>query len=340
MKQTVESSIRSSPLGVFFILTYAISWLFILPWSVSESPAGLGLLPYTLPDTFGIVMFVLAPLGPALAAVLVTAVIEGRAGVRRLLGRIKRWRVGLHWYMVALFGFLFAWIVGYVAVLGAEPLTALFENWRLFFTVFVPLVLLGILRPSIGEEPGWRGFALPRLQERYGPVWGTLILGTLVGMYHTPAFFTPFLGPITFPEFVAFQVTAIASSFIYMWVFNGTGGSLLIVILLHAARNAGSGLLTGIFDNLAYGGWAATIIDGGALNVIVFSTSAVLLIVLTGGRLSYGAVVLGYGLVRSLISEHHGSTEIANSSEFPNIDPVSAGTVGDRPTRKWNTMTS
>lgn len=282
-----KSVVHRSPIGVFFVVAYALSWLLILPWSLSESAAGLGILPYTLPDAYGIVMFVLAPLGPALAAVLVTAMIEGRAGVRRLLGRIKRWRVGVRWYLVALFGFMFAYTAGYVVVLGTDPLTALFENWPLFFTVFLPLVLLGIFIPSIGEEPGWRGFALPRLQDRYGPVRGTFVLGTLVGLYHTPAFFTPFLGPITLSEFVMFQLTAIAGSFIYTWVFNGSGGSLLIVILLHAAGNAASGLLTGVFGDLPYGGWAATIIDGGALNVIVFGIIAIGLIVLTGGRLSY-----------------------------------------------------
>lgn len=288
-RQTVASLIHRAPLGVFFVLAYAISWAFILPWSVSESPVGLGWLPYTLPDAFGIVMFVLAPLGPALAAVLVTAVIEGREGVRRLLGRIKRWRVGLRWYVVALFGFLFAYVAGYVAVLGPDPLTELLENWPLFFTTFLPLVVLGIFVPSIGEEPGWRGFALPRLQERYGPVPGTLVLGTLVGLYHLPGFFTPFLGPITLSEFVMFELTAIAATFIYTWIFNGSGGSLLIVILLHAAGNAASGLLTPVFDELPYGGWAATIIDGGALNVIVFTAIALLLVVLTGGRLAYKA---------------------------------------------------
>lgn len=288
MNHARESLVHRSPLGVFFVLAYALSWVFILPWSVSESAAGLGVLPYTLPDAYGlIVMFVLAPLGPALAAILVTTVIEGRSGVRRLLGRIRQWRVGLRWYVVALFGILFAFVAGYVAVLGADPLTALLENWPLFFTSFLPLVLLGIFIPSIGEEPGWRGFALPRLQERYGPVTGSLILGPLVGLYHTPAFFTPFLGPITVSEFIAFQLTAIAATFIYTWVFNGTGGSLLLVILLHAAGNAASGFLTPIFDDLPYGGWAATLIDSGALNVLVFTSIAVLLVILTRGRLSY-----------------------------------------------------
>ena len=282
-----ESLIRRSPVGVFFVLAYTLSWMLILPWSLSESSTGLGVLPYTLPDTYGIVMFIFAPLGPALAAILVTAVIEGRSGVRRLLGRIKRWRVGLRWYGVALFGFMFAYIAGYVAVLGADPLTALLENWPLFFTVFLPLVVLGIFIPSIGEEPGWRGFALPRLQKRYGPVWGSVILGTLVGLYHTPAFFTPFLGPITLSEFVMFQLTAIAATFIYTWVFNGSSGSLFIVILLHAAGNAASGFLTDAFEDVPYGGWAATIIDGGALNVIVFTTIAVGLVMLTRGRLAY-----------------------------------------------------
>jgi membrane protease YdiL (CAAX protease family) len=125
------------------------------------------------------------------------------------------------------------------------------------------------------------------LQRRYGPVWGTVVLGTLVGLYHLPGFFTPFLGPITVPELVAFELTAIAASFIYTWVFNGTGGSLLVVVLLHAAGNAASGLLNRVFGGLAYGGWAAAVIEGGALNVVVFVALAVTLVVLTGGRLSY-----------------------------------------------------
>lgn len=89
------------------------------------------------------------------------------------------------------------------------------------------------------------------------------------------------------PEFLAFQLTAIAATFIYTWVFNGTGGSLLIVSLLHAAGNASSGLLIGVFDELTYGGWAATIIDGGALNVLVFIAIATALVILTRGRLFY-----------------------------------------------------
>lgn len=284
---TLRSLIQRSPLVSFFVLAYAFSWAFIVPWSVSESSAGLGWLPYTLPDAFGIAMFVLAPLGPALAAVAVTGVLEGRSGVRQLLSRITQWRVGLRWYGVALFGFMIAYILGYVAILGADPLVALAENWPLLFTSFLPLVVIGIFIPSIGEEPGWRGFALPQLQAGYGPVGGTLILGVLIATYHLPGFFTPFLGPITFWGFVAFWLTAVAATFIYTWVFNGSGGSLLIVILLHAAGNAASGALTPIFDALPYGGWAATIIDGGALNVAVFVAIAVGLVLLTRGRLAY-----------------------------------------------------
>ena len=69
-----ESLIYRSPVGAFFVLVYALSWILILPWSLSESAAGLGLLPYTLPDVYGIVMFVVAPLGPVLGADPLTVV--------------------------------------------------------------------------------------------------------------------------------------------------------------------------------------------------------------------------------------------------------------------------
>jgi hypothetical protein len=107
------------------------------------------------------------------------------------------------------------------------------------FTVFLPIAALGVIfLPR--DEPGWR-FALPRLQFRHGPL-RTIILGLLHGLWHLPAF-TPFLGPFTPSRFLAFIITAVFASFFYTWLFNNTGGSILIAMITHGASNAASQLM-------------------------------------------------------------------------------------------------
>jgi membrane protease YdiL (CAAX protease family) len=95
----------------------------------------------------------------------------------------------------------------------------------------------------MAEEPGWRGFALSRLQHRYGPIVASLILRTLYGLWHLPVLFTVYFGPLPLANIVPFMITAAFATFIYIWVYNHTGGSILLAILLHAASNAVSGWL-------------------------------------------------------------------------------------------------
>src|SRR5205807_5512937 len=126
---------------------------------------------------------------------------SGRAGVGQLLHRCVQWRAGIGWYLIAIFGFFLVYLVGYSVFLGLNLPLALLVQWPLLFAVFLPWAVFNILSGSFAEELGWRGFALPRLQQRYGPVLGSIMLGTLHGLWHLPAFFTRLLGPFSLPYY-------------------------------------------------------------------------------------------------------------------------------------------
>jgi membrane protease YdiL (CAAX protease family) len=281
------------PLTAYFVLAFALSWALVLPMTLSTNQ-GIGLLPYVLPDALGMVLYILASLvGPSVAALVVAGVSEGRAGVGALLRPLLRWRVGPPWYLAALLTNLTIWLLAYSLVLGPALITSALANWPLLLSVFLPGVALGLLIPSIGEEPGWRGFALPRLQARYGPVRATLILGLLHGLWHLPALGTILFGPFTPAQVPPFLLTAVAGTFIYTWIFNRGGGSLLLVILAHAASNAASQWLNALVEQgglvLPEAGLAGWLIGDGWLNVIAFGAAALLLVALTRGRLGAGS---------------------------------------------------
>ena len=258
------------PLIAFFALAYALSWLILVP-------AGLGLLP----DSAGILAN-LAPFGPAVAAFVVTALTAGRAGVGQLLRRMAHWRVGVRWYLLVLLGVPLVELLGAFAVLGSVPLEDLARNWPLVFTSYLPQVLVAVVLVGLAEETGWRGFALPRLQDRQGPLVGTAVLSVVWAMWHLP---NVLFGGWTGASYALWLVLTIASAFVYTWVFNNTGGSILLAMLLHAAINMGSGLVLGLVPGL---GDAFYVQLYGAV-AIALVTVALVLVAATRGRLGYRA---------------------------------------------------
>ena len=143
-----------------------------------------------------------------------------------------------------------------------------------------------IFTSGLAEEPGWRGFALPRLQQRYGPLLGTIILGLLWGGWHLPLFLTSWALSTNGLEVCEFILSALSIAIVITWVFNHTRGSLLIAILLHANVDAvGSTIaLVGLFP-------LQLMQKSGYLpELIAFGTVALLLIVVTRGRLGYQRV--------------------------------------------------
>jgi membrane protease YdiL (CAAX protease family) len=274
--------IKRHPLISYFVLAYGIMWLAISPMVVDALEIA------NVPNAVSLISYILSSLlGPTVAAFWVTGVLEGRDGMRLLIRRTFQFRAGWQWYMVILLVPLMIWLGAYSFLYSGAPLMGLISNPSLLLSIFLPNVLIGLLIPSIGEEPGWRGFALPRLQKLYGPILGTLILGTLHGVWHLPALLTPMFDPFTIAGFIEFVLTGIAASFLYTWVFNSTGGNVWIAIVLHASGNAAVKLTSELIpQDVVLSGWLK-VLDSGWINLIAFGIVAALLLVLSRGRLGY-----------------------------------------------------
>jgi CAAX protease family protein len=223
-KSRLSSLIQQHPLASFFVFAYAISWLLWLPLVVSgdDSPTGLGF-----------VLLLLGSLVPSSVAILLVAVLHGKAGVRKLLRRLLIWRVGVGWWVAV--------VLLSTLALGAVGLSVLFGGDSPDVTATIPgavvLFVFSIFPGSAsGEEIGWRGFALPHLQAVRSALGASVVLGVVWGVWHLPLYLTG-ADPRPLSLFGPWVVLAAAGSVIYTWMYNGTGGSLLIVVLFHAASN-------------------------------------------------------------------------------------------------------
>ncbi|PSL38064.1 CAAX prenyl protease-like protein [Labedella gwakjiensis] len=233
----IAALIRRRPLVSFFVLALGLSWVAWTPWILSDN--GLGVLDFSFPEVLGTSqltgMLFGAYLGPLGAAFVVTAVTGGRAGLRVWVGRLLRWRVAPRWYLVALFA-----VPAAVLLLGALASGGQVHAPSMFaVSLYVPALLLQMLTTGLAEEPGWRDFALPLLQDRFGPLGAAAVLGPLWGLWHVPLFFTewgswPNVTVLHVVEFIAFSALF---NVVIMWLFNRTGQSLPIVMLFHVSLN-------------------------------------------------------------------------------------------------------
>jgi membrane protease YdiL (CAAX protease family) len=283
----VVAWVKKHPLPAYFIWAFGVTWLFAFPIAFSQQ--GLGL--FSLPDGVVFALFLLATyVGPAPAAFIVTGIIDGKAGVKQLLRRMVQWRVGIRWYLIVILGYPLLFLAGLTLVTGTDTLKDAIQNWPLIFTVYVPLILFGMLYPALGEEPGWRGFALPRLQVMYGPIVASLVLGSLHALWHLPVYFIP--GAITnggfdLNIFIANSLTIIVATIVWTWLFNNAGASILFAMLVHATSNAAVSYI-GKIEAITVAG--STGIPSGAaayFSFVLFGVVALLVIIFTRGRLSY-----------------------------------------------------
>jgi membrane protease YdiL (CAAX protease family) len=235
---TIQAFIKGHPLVSYFALTFAISW-----GGVLLVIGGLGGIPGT-PEQFETLLpFVILALlaGPSVAGPLLTGLVHGQAGLRELLSRLLRWRVGVRWYAVALLTapLLFTAIPLVLSLLFPEFLPGIFTT-----DDKASLLLLGIaagLVAGIFEEFGWTGFAIPRLRLRYGVLTTGLIVGALWGAWHFLGNFWSSGSPsgalslALLLHSVLFSVGILPAYRVLMvWVYDRTG-SLLAAMLMHVS---------------------------------------------------------------------------------------------------------
>jgi hypothetical protein len=134
---SIRNLLASHPFVTFFVLAFAGSWLFFAPIVLSQD--GLGLLPYNVPFWLYVVLFLAASFsGPTVAALVVTAALDGKAGVTHFLHRYGQWQVGWRWYLIFLVGFPALYLIPASFWMGAAPWQALLEQWPTLFTIYLP----------------------------------------------------------------------------------------------------------------------------------------------------------------------------------------------------------
>ena len=223
MMSSLAGVVKRHPLITFFVLTYALSWVAYPMWAS-------GLYPIAPVFSFA----------PFLVALVVLAITRGKSGVGGLLRRMARWRVGLRWYAAALLipaGITVAAAVLNVLLGAQAPSSAELGSWTGLLVTFLAVLLI----PGLGgawEEPGWRGFALPRLQTGRSALFASLILGVLIAGWHLPLMF---VGQVHYADLL----TIMGAVIVFNWVFNNANGSVLIIMLMHATNNTISGQLFG-----------------------------------------------------------------------------------------------
>ena len=186
----------------------------------------------------------LGALSAGLAGIVLAAVEGRKGGVRELLGRFLIWRVGIQWWAFALLGTIIPAVAAlYLFNLFGGPAVD-WTGLKPLYSVVPTIIILTILA-GIGEEFGWRGFALPRLQARHNALVSGLMVGVIWAIWHIPLFFVKgtvqyewrtqlgFITPV-----LGYALFVIAWSIQYTWVFNNTKGSVLLAAVIHGAGNA------------------------------------------------------------------------------------------------------
>lgn len=282
--QGLRAFVRRHQLSTFFVLALAASWLAWTPYILSNS--GLGVWDLTFPGGMigGQLLGMLpgAYLGPIGSAALVTWLVGGRAGLRAWVTGMWRWRASWRWYAGILIGVPASIIIA-TQVTGGQ-MAAPSQAWLFVLVAYVPGLLLQMITTGLAEEPGWRDFALPRLQRKVGPLGSAFVLGPIWALWHMPLFLTDWAGwpEVSWYAPLVFTAFCITFGIVMTWVFNRTGQSLPLAMLLHTSvNNYASVASTELFPGVDADQFQLAVL-------LAAGIGAAIIILATRGRLGYG----------------------------------------------------
>jgi len=223
----------ASPLRIFFVLAFALTW------GVGGIALLIGLwMPEARPLATSSPLYYLAAYSVSLTGIALTARYDGREGVRGLGRRLLPWQSPMRWYLIVAAGYAAITALALGTVGLVQPTAAAIPPWSAFPTA---LGIAVVKDPGpIGEEFGWRGFALPRLLERYSPLDASVRLGLIHTAWHIPLFFIPGM-PQTQVSFPLFTLGVVSIAIFDTALYLRTGANLLLAILVHLLANVCGG---------------------------------------------------------------------------------------------------
>ncbi len=234
--------VQKYPLASFFVLAIGLTW----PFLIADVLGSWDMISFRMPASGpGILLSLLMAYCPTIAAVIVLAITEGRTGIRKLFGKFLIWRVGLRWYLITILGVALLYFAALRVDVWLGDTAKATPPGGLPMLVVAAVAMFLVNGLVNGEEFGWRGFALPRLQARYNALTSSLLLGAVWILFHLPLFFTKgggVGGDMSHTPFLAFAINILAGSILVTWIFNNTNGSVLFAYLFHAASNTWPGI--------------------------------------------------------------------------------------------------
>jgi membrane protease YdiL (CAAX protease family) len=222
-------------LAFFFLIVYglnAIMWVLSTIFHPKQ--------PTSLTDPsvlFWVLIVVPTVIGPTLAAFVMTAITKGKPGVKALWRRFWNRNLSLKWLLIALLGFEGLRLVTNLAVRTIEGRPYPIVDTSNPFWMNIPLFLATFISSGMGEEFGWRGYVLPRLQAKWNALTSSIVLGLLWAAWHIPAFMIPNISPLYQRNFLEWLPMALLFTVICTWIFNNTEGSVLAAAIFHASLN-------------------------------------------------------------------------------------------------------
>lgn len=237
----MKSTLESHPVLAYFVLTFVISWGGVL---ILGSPHGMPTTSQKFEQLYPIV-FLPYLLGPLVSSLILTGLIDGTDGFRELLVRLATWRVSVKWYAIAVLTapLLILGVLGALSLNSSAFLPALFVVEDKL-SVLLTGAAIGFFGGGLMEEPGWTGFAVPKLRERLNILRTGLLMGFVWGIWH---FLPTYWGSgdasgtlslaLLLPPLVFYAAVLPAYRLLMVWVFDRTA-SLLVAMLMHASLTA------------------------------------------------------------------------------------------------------
>ena len=258
MKKTFKLFLKKHPLKAYVVIAYGITWFcWITALIVSDK------LGYILPvqdvftkfiqsgftDIYNILtslIFMLGGFGPLIAALIVIWFESGSKGIAKLSGQIFRFRIGLHWYLKAVVIAVAIASVPFLLIVLTPLANFNIRDINILIPFIIPVLLWEIIN-SFGEEPGWRGFLLPRLQKRFDDERYIWLLGLIWAVWHYPyvVYHTvlsvgnmPVMGIVMITVFslAGYTLSLIGQTYIYVWFYNNTK-SVFLAVFFHGILN-------------------------------------------------------------------------------------------------------